>query len=72
VIADQVDLDQLVYNMNEILNKKERYDIISQWLENGPVNYYNLVRQTEMAIFEKQKKNSILLKIKNMLFNKGR
>jgi hypothetical protein len=52
------DLGALVNNMNEILTEKERYDVINGWLNYGPTTYYNLVRQTEISILEKEKNMS--------------
>jgi hypothetical protein len=43
--------------MQERLTDKECYSIISDWLNNGPVTYYNLVKQTEFAILKKNAKN---------------
>jgi hypothetical protein len=45
-------------NMKEILTDKQRYDIINSWSNYGPTTYYNLVRQTEMFIIEKQENNT--------------
>lgn len=39
--------------MQQRLTDKECYAIISEWLNNGPVTYYNLVKQTEFAILKK-------------------
>jgi hypothetical protein len=52
-----VDLVVQEDDMKEILTDKERYAIISGWLNHGPTSYYNLVRQTEMFIIEKQENN---------------
>jgi len=65
-----VDLDQPEVKMKSILTQDERYSIISQWVANGPVSYYNLVRQTEMAILQKQSNRTILSRIKNALFKR--
>jgi hypothetical protein len=62
--------------MQQRLTDKECYSIISNWLNNGPVTYYNLVKQTEFAILKKnqntntntnQKSNTIIGYFKNII-----